>query len=104
MCGEPPAPSRRAGELSGVGKYRWFCLAYFAPNRCRDQPRKRAVVQSHGITLSFLTPRSILRRRQAPIRLIAALPSLSSRGTKTNAACVAEMDLRPQRRAILVLR
>jgi len=53
MCGEPPAPSRRAGELSGDGKHRWFCLAYFAPNRCRDQPQKRPVVQSHGITLSF---------------------------------------------------
>src|SRR5437016_10617907 len=53
MCGEPPAPSRRAGELSGDGKHRWFCLAYFAPNRCRDQPPKRPVVQSHGITLSF---------------------------------------------------
>ena len=35
------------------GKLRWFCLAYFAPNRCRDQPQKRPVVQSHGITLSF---------------------------------------------------
>src|SRR6266853_1576910 len=43
MCGEPPAPSRRAGELSGFGKHRWFCLAYFAPNRCRDQPQKRPV-------------------------------------------------------------
>src|SRR5436190_4036983 len=53
MCGEPPAPSRRAGELSGDGKHRWFCLAYFAPNRCRDQLPKRPVVQSHGITLSF---------------------------------------------------
>src|SRR4051794_33864342 len=53
MCGEPPAPSRWAGELSGDGKHRWFCLAYFAPNRCRDQPQKRPVVQSHGITLSF---------------------------------------------------
>src|SRR6266403_6156383 len=42
-----------AGELSGDGKHRWFCLAYFAPNRCRDQPQKRPVVQSHGITLSF---------------------------------------------------
>jgi hypothetical protein len=24
-----------------------------APNRCRDQPQKRPVVQLHGITLSF---------------------------------------------------
>jgi hypothetical protein len=33
----------------------WFCfaLACFAPNRCRDQPHKRPVVQPHGITLSF---------------------------------------------------
>src|ERR1700752_2544720 len=53
MCGEPPAPSRRAGELSGDGKHRVVLLAYFAPNRCRDQPQKRAVVQSHGITLPF---------------------------------------------------
>src|SRR5947199_7550355 len=53
MCGEPPAPSRRAGELSCDRKHRWVCLAYFAPNRCRDQPQKRPVLQSHGITLSF---------------------------------------------------
>src|SRR5438445_9843519 len=53
MCGEPPAPSRRAGELSGDGKHRWFCLAYFAPNRCRDQLPKRPVMQTHGVTLSF---------------------------------------------------
>src|SRR5262245_60024791 len=28
-------------------------LAYFAPNRCRDQIPKRPVMQSRGITLSF---------------------------------------------------
>ncbi len=28
-------------------------LAQFAPNRCRDQPHKCPVMQSHGITLSF---------------------------------------------------
>jgi hypothetical protein len=28
-------------------------MSNFAPNRCRDQPRKSPVVQSHGITLSF---------------------------------------------------
>src|SRR5437899_8779168 len=53
MCGEPPAPSRRAGELMGDVKARGFCSAYFAPNRCRDQLPKRPVMQSHGITLSF---------------------------------------------------
>jgi hypothetical protein len=32
-----------------------ICLAcYFAPNRCRDQPQKRPVVQSRGITLSYI--------------------------------------------------
>jgi hypothetical protein len=35
------------------GKLRWFCLAYFAPSRCRDQLPKRPVMQSHGITLAF---------------------------------------------------
>src|SRR6266511_6290595 len=35
------------------GKHRWFCLAYFAPHRCRDQLPKRPVMQAHGITLSF---------------------------------------------------
>src|SRR5713101_3838977 len=51
----PPQSTRSvsSGELRGDGKHRWFCLAYFAPNRCRDQPQKRPVVQSHGITLSF---------------------------------------------------
>src|SRR5262245_35787551 len=28
-------------------------LAQFAPNRCRHQPHKCPVMQSHGITLSF---------------------------------------------------
>src|SRR5439155_1002089 len=38
-----------AGELRGER----FTLAYFAPNRCRDQLPKRPVVQSHEIALSF---------------------------------------------------
>jgi hypothetical protein len=32
---------------------RVVCLAYVAPNRCRNQPRKRLVVQSPWIALSF---------------------------------------------------
>jgi hypothetical protein len=45
----PTTRSVSAGELSGDGKRRWFCLAYFAPNRCRDQPPKRPVARDHAL-------------------------------------------------------
>src|SRR6266702_5281236 len=53
MLSGPNTESRTREKAVPTGLLRWFCLAYFAPNRCRDQPQKRPVVQSHGITLSF---------------------------------------------------
>src|SRR6266566_8466667 len=53
MLSGPNTESRPREKAMPTGLLRWFCLAYFAPNRCRDQPQKRPVVQSHGITLSF---------------------------------------------------
>src|SRR5262249_2791812 len=52
---EPPRPKGswpRAALPLSTPKTRQS-LAQFAPNRCRDQPRKCPVMQSHGITLAF---------------------------------------------------
>jgi len=57
-----PAGTKTPRAPKGLGLARPFAfpppktrqsLAQFAPNRCRDQPHKCPVMQSHGITLSF---------------------------------------------------
>jgi S1/P1 Nuclease len=63
-------------------------LAQFAPNRCRDQPHKCLVMQSHGITLSFHREMADSSRELVRLDGIAAVTLESCKNDPEQGDCI----------------